>query len=64
MLCLWGEKEGFAEQGGRTPLDIWRDWCDGPVSGAGVASGHSVPKEAPDAVIESLMPFLAEKVGP
>ncbi|MDZ7840967.1 MAG: alpha/beta hydrolase [Gammaproteobacteria bacterium] len=58
LLCLWGEKEGFAEQGGRTPLDIWRDWCAGPVSGKSVASGHFLPEEAPDAVLESLTSFL------
>lgn len=56
LLCLWGEKEGFAAQGGRTPVDIWQDWCAGP--GQGIGCGHFLPEEAPEAVLRNLIPFL------
>lgn len=55
VLALWGaarvarKPEGF--------LDIWRQWAD-DVSGEGVACGHFLPEEAPDAVLARLEPFL------
>lgn len=60
LMCLWGAEEGFAEQGGRSPLEVWADWCDGPVSGAPIQSGHFLPEEAPEAVLNHLIPFLRE----
>ncbi len=55
VLVLWGDT-GFAGQGSRQ-LDVWREWCR-EVTGAPVDSGHFIPEENPDGVMEHLLPFL------
>ena len=55
VLALWGEARA-----GATPaafLDIWREWAP-DVSGAGLACGHFLPEESPEAVLAHLEPFL------
>lgn len=59
LICLWGAEEGFAAQGERSPLDIWGEWCDGPVTGTAIKSGHFLPEEAPEDVLKHLIPFLS-----
>ena len=61
ILCLWGQKRDIGgPQDGRN-LEVWKDWAaDGvPVSGGPLKSGHFLPEEVPDAVVEHLLPFLA-----
>lgn len=42
-----------------TPLDTWRLWAE-DVRGDGIASGHFLVEENPDATLAALLPFLAE----
>ena len=61
VLALWGgvRKSGGPKTDGKTSaLDIWRQWADN-VTGGPVDCGHFLPEEAPDAVLEHLVPFLA-----
>jgi haloacetate dehalogenase len=55
LLVLW-EEGRFA--GNATPQDIWRRWARGPIEGAAIDCGHLVMEEAPDAVLDVLLPFL------
>ncbi len=58
VMCLWGGISGFGGSAGKSPLDIWRQWSDGPVSGAPLQTGHFLPEEAPAQVLEHLSAFL------
>jgi haloacetate dehalogenase len=56
LLVLWGAdgKIGVWYE----PLDIWRRYASGPVSGHAVASGHYLAEEAPVAVLEAFAGFF------
>jgi len=56
MLVLWGEKGKIGQW--YDPLAIWRQYCAGEVTGHGVASGHYLAEEAPEAVLAALDLFL------
>jgi haloacetate dehalogenase len=59
LLFLYGGVRGFGGPGGaRDPLDTWRNWCDGEVTGGPAPCGHFLPEEAPGTVLEQLLPFL------
>jgi len=59
-LCLWGAARAKGGPKSKSPLDAWRQWCSGPVSGAGLTeSGHFIPEEAPVAALAHIQPFLA-----
>ncbi|MEK9625501.1 MAG: alpha/beta hydrolase [Gammaproteobacteria bacterium] len=55
LLALWGDK-GFVH---RTydVLQVWRDYAD-EVSGKALSSGHFLPEEDPQGVIDALRSFL------
>jgi haloacetate dehalogenase len=55
-LALWGTSGIPSETAG--PLQTWRKWCVN-VEGYGIASGHFIPEENPDALLAALLPFLA-----
>jgi haloacetate dehalogenase len=55
LLALWGAK-GIPAQG-ESPLDVWRRWAS-DVSGKGIACGHFLPEEAPEATAEALLAFF------
>jgi len=55
MLALWGNA-GVAASAA-TPLDTWKTWAS-HVSGDGIASGHFMPEENPDATAEALLGFF------
>jgi haloacetate dehalogenase len=57
MLVLWGAR-GVV---GRLfdPIADWRAKCDATVTGKALEAGHFIPEEAPDAVLQELLPFLA-----
>jgi haloacetate dehalogenase len=55
LLVLWGSA-GFPAKG-RSPLDVWREWCD-DVSGAVVEGGHFLPEENPTATLDALTAFF------
>ena len=56
LLVLWGERGKIGAW--YDPLAIWRDYCDGTVSGAPVPSGHYLAEEAPEAVTAALDAFF------
>ena len=41
------------------PLAVWRDWAGAELAGTGIAAGHHLAEEAPEALAEALKPFLA-----
>jgi len=53
VLALWGDPKGR-----RDLTEVWSRWAD-DVRGAGLPCGHFIPEEAPDALLEHLVPFLA-----
>jgi haloacetate dehalogenase len=55
LLALWGE-QGIPAKG-PDPLDVWRRWAH-DVRGHGVACGHFMPEEAPDATLAALLDFF------
>ncbi len=57
LLALWGDKRAVGGPASGDGLEIWRKWAD-DVSGGPVACGHFLPEEAPEAVLEQLLPFL------
>jgi haloacetate dehalogenase len=56
LLALWGAKGRI--EAWYDALAIWREFSAGPVTGGAVASGHYLPEEAPDEVLERLDGFL------
>lgn len=55
LLVLWGN-QGFVHRS-YDLLDVWRDYAL-DVSGFALESGHFLPEEAPDAVIDALRAFF------
>jgi len=58
LLALWGAKGKIGIW--YAPLEVWRGYADGPVSGGPVNSGHYLAEEAPEEVLAALDPFLTE----
>lgn len=56
LLALWGARGRIGQW--YAPLDIWRAYAAGPVSGGPVPSGHYLAEEAPEAVLAALDGFL------
>jgi haloacetate dehalogenase len=56
LLALWGAKGKVAEW--YEPLEVWRGYADGPVTGGAVNSGHYLPEESPEEVLAALDGFL------
>ncbi|MEM9318620.1 MAG: alpha/beta hydrolase [Pseudomonadota bacterium] len=57
LLFLWAEK-GFPARTG-DPLEIWRPWAT-EITGRSIpGTGHFMPEEAPEAVLDALGGFLA-----
>jgi haloacetate dehalogenase len=56
MLVLWGERGKIGKW--YTPLDIWRRYCDGAVTGGPVQSGHYLAEEAPAEVLSWFAQFF------
>lgn len=42
------------------PEEIWRSWVAGPLRSAPIRSGHHQAEQAPHAVAEALIDFLAD----
>jgi haloacetate dehalogenase len=55
VQVLWSE-------GAADPRPVWRTWAD-EVEGASVQAGHLLAEEAPQAVLEHLLPFLRRTLG-
>jgi haloacetate dehalogenase len=58
MHVLWGRKGKIeAWYGGKT-LEIWRAYCNGPVTGRAIETGHYLPEEDPVTVLAELRAFF------
>jgi len=56
ILALWGANGIIGKL--YKPLEVWRSYTNGPVSGGAVASGHYIPEEAPERLLSELAGFL------
>ncbi len=54
MLALWGDPSRK-----RNLLPVWERWAT-DVRGQGLDCGHFLPEEAPDALLDVMVPFLLE----
>ncbi|APW39818.1 hypothetical protein RD110_23610 [Rhodoferax koreense] len=57
LLVIW-QTGRYAQ--GETPVQIWRRWADGPVSGETLETGHLMMEERPQEVAETITRFLKE----
>lgn len=56
VLVIWGEKGIIGKL--YDPLALWQAQSAQPVTGGSVPAGHYVAEEAPEAVLDQLLPFL------
>lgn len=56
LLALWGARGKIGQW--YAPLEVWRGYADGPVTGGAVNSGHYLAEEAPEEVLAALDRFL------
>jgi len=56
LLVLWGSKGRIGQW--YKPIDLWRRYADGPVTGGPVASGHYLAEETPEETLARLDAFL------
>ena len=56
LLVLWGAKGKIGQW--YAPLDVWRSYATGPITGGPVNSGHYLAEEAPSEVLAALEGFL------
>lgn len=56
MLVLWGTKGRIGAW--YDALAIWREYCTAVVTGGSVESGHFIPEEAPEAVLDCFGRFF------
>lgn len=54
-LVLWGDQGAIAQS---EPLRVWREWAV-DVQGHACPSGHFIPEEAPDHIIEAFQQFFS-----
>jgi haloacetate dehalogenase len=63
VMVLWPSRQRLVatgvESGTLTAAEVWRRWADN-VRGLDIAGGHLLPEQAPEAVIDALIPFLDE----
>ena len=59
VLVMWGSKGRVPRL---DPLVTWRRWAD-DVRGASIPTDHYLAEEAPDLVLDQLVPFLTEAAG-
>jgi haloacetate dehalogenase len=59
LLALWGAKGTVGAL--YDVLATWREKSRGPVSGRALDCGHLVQEEVPDALLDALLPFLADR---
>ncbi|MDH5749637.1 MAG: alpha/beta hydrolase [Rhodospirillales bacterium] len=56
LLALWGSKGKIGKW--YEPLELWRQYCDGEVSGDALPSGHYLAEEVPEQVVERFSEFF------
>jgi len=53
VLALWSQRPMFEGE----PLAVWRRWAH-DLDGEGLPFGHFLPEEAPEQILERILPFL------
>ena len=61
IQALWGTGGFPSKTSG--PLDTWRAWCSGELTGAGIDAGHFIAEENPAETLRHLLPFLEKYAG-
>ena len=61
LLALWGAKGKVGVW--YEPLEVWRRYASGEVTGGPVSSGHYLAEEAPQEVLAALEKFLSRRGG-
>ena len=61
LLALWGAKGKVGVW--YEPLEVWRRYASGEVTGSPVSSGHYLAEEAPQEVLAALEKFLSRRGG-
>ncbi|WP_413334535.1 hypothetical protein ACH82I_17760 [Brevibacterium sp. GP-SGM9] len=56
LLLLWSLRDDLEDLYG-DPLLIWKSWAE-DVRGFGIDSGHHIAEEAPNALVNALLPFF------
>jgi haloacetate dehalogenase len=59
LMVLWGAKGAIGRW--YRPLEVWRRYAAGPLSGGAVNSGHYLAEEAPEETLSWVMPFLGAR---
>jgi haloacetate dehalogenase len=58
VLIAWSARDDLEELYG-DPVEVWRAWTLGPLSGARIDSGHHMAEEAPAELAGALIAFLS-----
>lgn len=58
-LVVWSARDDMEELYG-DPVKVWRQWATSVVGGARIDCGHHIAEEAPEQLVEALLPFLAQ----
>ncbi len=56
LMVLWGSKGKIGKW--YEPVEVWRRYCDGEISGFPVTSGHYLAEEAPGEVLDRFATFF------
>jgi haloacetate dehalogenase len=56
MLVLWGSKGNIGTW--YDPMEIWRQYCAGEVTGGAIDSGHYIAEENPAALLDWFARFF------
>ena len=58
LLAIWGKKGKI--DAWFKPLEIWCGYCEGPLHGGPVDSGHYLAEETPEQVLDQFLGFFTE----
>lgn len=58
-MVLWGEKGKIGKW--YDPLELWQPYCNQPVAGYSIPSGHYLAEEAPDQLLKGILDFFGRK---
>jgi haloacetate dehalogenase len=56
---IWGTH--YLGRGGARPIEVWRRWCSGELSGAAIDCGHFQAEENAEDTLAALVPFLTSR---
>ncbi len=62
LHVMWGEKGKIGQW--YDAQAIWAEYCDGHVTSQAINTGHYLPEEDPDAVVNAIMKFFRTEIAP